>query len=119
MRNNDYPPPYNNLSTRRSEAMRLAAVIRKRSDMKFGESIHTAYMAFQLWAHLYKGSVLFTYEKLNGEIRHAFGTRQDDFYEFTTTVMDYEVLSYYDIDRGGIRGFKPERLKSVTLITNG
>ena len=71
---------------------------------------------------LAKNIVRFTYQKVNGEIRHAIGTRSLDLAR-TMTGADIpaprfgeQPYSYYDLDKMGWRSYKPELLISIDGI---
>ena len=63
--------------------------------------------------------VSFTYRKVNGEIRHAKGTRNltlASAYTDTripTPTGDMQPNSYYDVEKMGWRSYKPENLISI------
>ena len=63
--------------------------------------------------------VSFTYRKVNGEIRHAIGTRCLVLAEIHTGVAiptpkgEEQPNSYYDIEKKGWRSYKPENLISI------
>ena len=63
--------------------------------------------------------VSFTYRKVNGEIRHAKGTRNLDLARNTTGEYiptpkgDEQPNSYYDVQSNGWRSYKPENLISI------
>jgi hypothetical protein len=63
--------------------------------------------------------VSFTYEKVNGEIRHAVGTRNLTLAEIHTGNIiptpkgEEQPNSYYDVEKMGWRSYKPENLISI------
>lgn len=63
--------------------------------------------------------VSFTYRKVNGEIRHAIGTRSLTLAEIHTGTSiprpknEEQPNSYYDVERNGWRSYKPELLISI------
>ena len=63
--------------------------------------------------------VSFTYQKVNGEIRHAIGTRNLVLAENYTSQYIARPLgaeqpnSYYDVEKMGWRSYKPENLISI------
>ena len=63
--------------------------------------------------------VSFIYQKVNGEIRHAFGTRNLDLAgNYTGTTIPTpngaeQPNSYYDVEKMGWRSYKPENLISI------
>lgn len=63
--------------------------------------------------------VSFTFRKVNGELRHARGTRNLTLAENTTGVCipapkgPEQPYSYYDVEKMGWRSYKPENLISI------
>lgn len=63
--------------------------------------------------------VSFTYKKVNGEIRHAIGTRSLVLAENYTSqyiarpLGEEQPNSYYDVEKMGWRSYKPENLISI------
>lgn len=63
--------------------------------------------------------VSFTYQKVNGEIRHAIGTRNLVLAEIHTGATiptpkgEEQPNSYYDVEKMGWRSYKPENLISI------
>ena len=63
--------------------------------------------------------VSFTYRKVNGEVRHAIGTRNLALAEKHTGTSiprpknEEQPNSYYDVERNGWRSYKPELLISI------
>ena len=63
--------------------------------------------------------VAFTYRKVNGEIRHAIGTRNLTLAEIHTGASilrpknEEQPNSYYDVEKMGWRSYKPELLISI------
>ena len=79
-------------------------------------------LATALRTLLAHGIVRFTYQKINGDIRHAIGTRNLD---LARTYADYTIPSpkgeqqpnsYYDLEAKGWRSYKPELLISIDGI---
>ena len=67
--------------------------------------------------------VRFTFQKVDGTIRHAVGTRNLDIARAKTGVAiptpkgEEQPYSYYDIEKMGWRSYKPELLISIDGIT--
>lgn len=63
--------------------------------------------------------VSFTFKKVNGEIRHALGTRNLSIAsnytgsDIPTPVYEEQPNSYYDVEKDGWRSYKPENLISI------
>lgn len=72
---------------------------------------------------LAKNIVSFTYQKVDGEIRHAVGTRNLDIARAKTGVdipaprFGEQPYSYYDVEKMGWRSYKPELLISIDGVT--
>lgn len=66
--------------------------------------------------------VSFTFRKVNGEIRHALGTRNLTLAEIHTNTTiptpqgEEQPNSYYDLEKMGWRSYKPENLISIDTI---
>jgi len=76
-------------------------------------------IATALHTFLANNIVSFTYQKVNGEIRHAVGTRNLTLAsrytqtEIPTPKGAEQPYSYYDVEKMGWRSFKPENLISI------
>lgn len=81
-------------------------------------------IANDLHALLANNIVSFTYRKVNGEIRHAVGTRNIVLAENHTSQYIPRPLgaeqpnSYYDVEKMGWRSYKPENLISIDRVNN-
>jgi hypothetical protein len=68
--------------------------------------------------------VSFTFRKVNGEIRHAVGTRNLDIARKRTgenipnPVYGEQPNSYYDVEKMGWRSYKPENLVSIDRVND-
>ena len=68
--------------------------------------------------------VYFTFRKVNGEIRHAVGTRNLDIARKRTgenipnPVYGEQPNSYYDVEKMGWRSYKPENLVSIDRVND-
>lgn len=68
--------------------------------------------------------VYFTYRKVNGEIRHAIGTRNLTLAEIHTHTTiptpqgAEQPHSYYDVEKMGWRSYKPENLISIDRVND-
>jgi hypothetical protein len=68
--------------------------------------------------------VYFTFRKVNGEIRHAVGTRNLDIARNCTgenipnPVYGEQPNSYYDVEKLGWRSYKPENLISIDRVND-
>jgi hypothetical protein len=81
-------------------------------------------IANDLHALLAHNIVYFTYRKVNGEIRHAIGTRNLTLAENYTSQYIARPLgaeqpnSYYDVEKMGWRSYKPENLISIDRVND-
>ena len=72
---------------------------------------------------LAKNIVRFTYQKVDGTIRHAVGTRNLDIARAKTGEdipaprFGEQPYSYYDVEKKGWRSYKPELLISIDGVT--
>lgn len=65
---------------------------------------------------LYNGSVIFVYEKSNGDLRKAIGTLKDVQYNSDDKKKNtYKAVAYYDMEAKDWRSFKVENFISVLL----
>lgn len=68
--------------------------------------------------------VYFTFRKVNGEIRHAVGTRSITLAENRTSTYiprpkgPEQPYSYYDVEKMGWRSYKPENLISIDRVND-
>lgn len=68
--------------------------------------------------------VYFTFRKVNGEIRHAVGTRNIILAENYTSQFiprplgEEQPNSYYDVEKKGWRSYKPENLISIDRVND-
>ena len=68
--------------------------------------------------------VSFTFRKVNGEIRHAVGTRNLVLAEIHTNTIiptpkgPEQPYSYYDVEKLGWRSYKPENLISIDRVND-
>lgn len=68
--------------------------------------------------------VYFTFRKVNGEIRHAVGTRNLALAENYTSqyiarpLGEEQPNSYYDVEKMGWRSYKPENLVSIDRVND-
>ena len=80
-------------------------------------------LANSLRTLLARNIVRFTFKKVNGEIRHAVGTRNLDIARAKTGEdipaprFGEQPYSYYDVEKKGWRSYKPELLISIDGVT--
>ena len=81
-------------------------------------------IANNLHTLLAQNIVSFTFRKVNGEIRHAVGTRNLDIARNRTgenipnPVYGEQPNSYYDVEKMGWRSYKPENLISIDRVND-
>ena len=81
-------------------------------------------IANDLHALLAHNIVYFTFRKVNGEIRHAVGTRNLVLAENYTSqyiarpLGEEQPNSYYDVEKMGWRSYKPENLISIDRVND-
>lgn len=107
-----------NIRLNRSEVMNLAwALQQKNPDLSRAAAEMAASKVLRLYHALQQGSVRFTFQKQNGEIRQAVGTlRPDLFVKPPKSIEQPEyltVLRYYDMEKDAIRSFRAERILQV------
>lgn len=98
----------------RSSILALAWAIRKQSALPWGECQRKAWAAVRLRSALQAGPVTFTYTKEDGSTRPALGTLNPSFYQYenkgTGKQASPAVIRYFDLEAGGFRSFRAERL---------
>ncbi|HIX87191.1 MAG TPA: DUF2693 domain-containing protein [Candidatus Parabacteroides intestinigallinarum] len=76
----------------------------------FSESLKRAWMLLKLKAQMRRRTVQFFYQKVNGEIRQAFGTLRDEVINPITKgngrKPNESLFTYFDTEKGGFRSFK-------------
>ena len=81
-------------------------------------------IANDLHALLAHNIVYFTFRKVNGEIRHAVGTRNLVLAEIHTNTIipapkgPEQPYSYFDVEKMGWRSYKPENLISIDRVND-
>lgn len=89
------------------------------TEAKKSKKMYKKELADTLHSLLAHNIVSFIYQKVNGEIRHAFGTRNLDLAgNYTGTTIPTpngaeQPNSYYDVEKMGWRSYKPENLISI------
>lgn len=89
--------------------MSLAWQFVKMNGFTMSEALKTAWANIKLKAKMHMGIVKFRYEKLNGEIRTAWGTLKADIIpqiESSNRKHNRTVVTYYDTERESWRSFK-------------
>ena len=95
-----------------SELMKMAWVIRKSTGKSFGESLRKSWMNCKLKIRMYLQVVEFYYQKVNGEVRQAFGTLQakrmsaKESGSKSNRKQNETCLLYWDVEKKEFRQFK-------------
>ena len=77
------------------------------------EAMRVAWMQFKLRARMLKGTVEFFYKKVNGEVRHAFGTLLNVPVTKGVRGSVKGCQTYYDMEVQDWRCYRIENLLSV------
>lgn len=76
----------------------------------FSECLKRAWLLLKLKLQMKQRTVQFFYQKVNGEIRQAFGTLKDDVIDDnvkgTGRKPNENLFTYFDTERGEFRSFK-------------
>lgn len=97
-----------------SDLMKQAWTLVKIYGFSMAEAMKKAWLLLKLKKALNNGIVKFYYEKLNGEIRSAWGTLKSDLIPETAGTNNRKkndsVMVYYDQEKQSIRCFKKANL---------
>ena len=77
----------------------------------FSESLKRAWLLLKLKAQMKQKTVQFFYQKVNGEIRQAFGTLRDEV--INTIVKETGRKPYFDTEKQEFRSFKKFNLIKI------
>lgn len=97
--------------------MRQVMSIYQVTGESFSESLKRAWLLLKLKAQMKQKTVQFFYQKVNGEIRQAFGTLRD---EVINTIVkgtgrkpNDNMFTYFDTERQEFRSFKKFNLIKI------
>lgn len=96
--------------------MNLAWQFVKKNGYDLSEAMKKAWMNFKLVARMAKGIVKFYFQKVNGEIREAFGTLAQNLIPATAGCdrrSNPTVQTYFDTEKGDWRCFKIANLVRI------
>ncbi|WP_291528860.1 SH3 beta-barrel fold-containing protein [Bacteroides sp. UBA939] len=96
-----------------SELMKQAWMLVKVYGFSMAEAMKQSWKAMKLKAALKKGIVKFFYQKLNGEIRTAWGTLKEGLIPETKDTgrkKNESLITYYDNEKASYRSFKVANL---------
>ena len=88
----------------------------KTTGKAFAECLKKAWLLFKLRVKMQSQIVEFRYQKINGEIRQAFGTLQDSVFAAVKSVERKKnefVFTYFDTEKGEFRCFKNFNIVSI------
>ena len=102
----------------RSEVMKLAwAIRRKNPALSLAHCQVAAWKVLLLQQALRKGSVRFSFQKRNGEVRRAIGTLKPDMFiqppRSTEVSTQLILVRYYDMEKNAIRSFRADQILQV------
>lgn len=102
----------------RSEILTLAHQIRRQNQfLTWGQCQAQAWQVARLRAALRAGATRFTFQKQDGEVREALGTLNPAFFQYEYKGSDRAesptAIRYYDLEKGGWRSFRAERILKV------
>ena len=100
------------MKTFRSTVFKRAHQIVKNTGVKFSEALKKSWSIYRLLKTMGRKPTVFTYKKLNGEIREARGTIQHVTSK-TERKTNYAVVTYFDLNKNGVRCFRAENLLNV------
>lgn len=99
-----------------SEVMKLAWQFIKKNGYTMSEALKVAWMNIKLKGQMKKRIVKFYFQKMNGEIRQAFGTLMESHIDYTPNGKGYackDCTKYWDEVKGEWRQFKNYNLIRV------
>lgn len=102
----------------RSDVMKLAwAIRRKNPEHRLADCQISAWKVVLLYQALRQGSVRFSFQKQNGEIRQAIGTLKPDMFiqppKTTEQSAQLTLVRYFDMEKNAIRSFRADQIKQV------
>ena len=93
-----------------SEVMKLAWQFIKKNGYTMSEALKVAWMNIKLKGQMKKRIVKFYFQKMNGEIRQAFGTLMESHIDYTPNGTGHaasrDCIRYWDEEKGAWRQFK-------------
>lgn len=101
------------------EIMRNAWRMFKVTGQKFSECLRKAWAVYKLGKAMKTQIVEFYYQKMNGEVRQAFGTMQEevihDKVKGTGKSKSEDLFTYWDTEKESFRSFKKFNLIKIAL----
>lgn len=104
-----------NNTINRTALFRLAWRFVKQNGMTLSEALRTAWRNFKLRAAMRVGIVRFTFQKIGGEIRQAYGTLKESLLPPTKSSRPFNptLQTYFDCEKQDWRCFKVANLLSI------
>lgn len=105
-----------NFKNQMRELMKQAWMLVKVYGFSIADAMKQAWQVLKLKAALKKGVVRFYYQKLNGEIRTAWGTLKESLIpetKGTERKKNESLITYYDNEKAAFRSFKIANLIKV------
>lgn len=105
-----------NFKSQMSELMKQAWQLVKVYGFTIAEAMKQSWLLLKLKKSMHKGIVKFFYQKLNGEIRTAWGTLKADLIPETSgseKKKNDSVMVYFDQEKQCYRSFKKANLLSI------
>ena len=105
-----------NFKKQMSELMKQSWMLVKVYGFSMAEAMKQSWQVLKLKAALKKGVVKFFYQKLNGEVRCAWGTLKEGLIpetKGTERKKNESLISYYDNEKASYRSFKVANLIKV------
>lgn len=98
-----------------AEVMRMAWQFVKRNGYTMSEALKVAWMNFKLKIKMMSGIAKFYFQKVNGEIREAYGTLKSSLLPPTSGGHrdNPTIQTYFDTEKGEYRCFKVANLMRV------
>lgn len=103
------------MKVNKSKLFKIAhAIMKKGEAANFSEALKAAWKAIRVYSNMLVGKVMFTFKKVNGEIRHAIGTLFNlDYVRKTAGEGDSknaDVICFWDCEKEAFRSFKAATL---------
>jgi len=104
-----------NTAQTKKQAMVFANLLVKQTGCTRSGALTTGWQAARLLNDLVEAERVFTFEKGNGEMRTAHGTRASG-YAFTNETAKTLAIPYYDLGADAVRSFRIDRVDYTQTI---
>lgn len=103
------------MKVNKSKLFKIAhAILKKGEACNFSEALKSAWKAIRVYSGMLVGKVMFTFKKVNGEIRQAVGTLFNLNYTRKTAgegdPKNADVICFWDCEKEAFRSFKAATL---------